>query len=47
MPIRRTALLAAFAMMFQIAQASDLDVDLSFGSSGWLRLFENGGGTQD
>jgi uncharacterized delta-60 repeat protein len=47
MLIRRTALLAAFAMMFQIAQASDLDVDLSFGSSGWLRLFENGGGTQD
>lgn len=46
MPLRNLVLIALCALP-PIALAADTDVDLSFAQSGWRRIYESGGGTQD
>jgi uncharacterized delta-60 repeat protein len=47
MLIRSTLFAALCALSASTAQASDSTVDPAFGTAGWYRLFEPGGGTQD
>jgi|GEM_PF-1108510 len=43
----RSLFFVALCSVLPAAQAADSDVDPNFGSTGWRRLFEAGGGTQD
>ncbi|MBO9662962.1 hypothetical protein [Dokdonella sp.] len=43
----RTLVLTALCALPLSASAADTGVDLSFAQSGWRRMFESGGGTQD
>jgi len=46
MSLRRLVFVVPCAFM-PFAQAADYDIDTSFGSNGWKRMYETGGGSQD
>lgn len=43
----RPLVLAASCLFLSTAQAADYDTDSGFGTGGWRRLYQSGGGTQD
>lgn len=45
--LSRAILLTALCALPSVVRAADVDVDFSFAQSGWRRLYESGGGTQD